>query len=89
MKFAGQCTTLRNSLSVLRIESISNGPPVTVRFPSSANRNYTLLHGSNVTSAADAAVPGQVNIPGTNGMQEFQDTNAVAPRFYRVRVSRP
>ena len=79
-----------NALSYLRIETISNLPPVTVQFLSSSNRLYTLLGTTNLAEAdAFNAVPGQADIRGTGGAQTLTDTNAAAVLFYRVNVKLP
>jgi hypothetical protein len=79
-----------NSGSVLRIDSFSAGPPVTVQFsPSSSNRVYTLLSATNVSAAPWISVPAQTGVPGTGSSQALSDTNAAPPRFYRVRARLP
>jgi hypothetical protein len=82
-------TNPTNLLSVLRVESISPGPPLTVHFPSSSSRLYTLRFATNLTDASWANVPGQTDVPGSGGGQTLRDTNAVPPRFYRVGVRMP
>jgi hypothetical protein len=78
-----------NALSVLRIESIAAGPPVTVQFTSSSNRFYSLLGCTNLTAPVWMDVPGQTDVPGSGGLQALRDTNAAPPRFYRVGVRVP
>jgi hypothetical protein len=83
-------TVPTNSLSVLRLTSISLGPPVTVKFGSSSNRLYTLCYATNLTDAPWTNVPGQRDVPGTGGWQTLSDTNAAPPcLFYRVRARLP
>ena len=82
-------TNPTNTLSVLRIESISNGPPVTVQFLSSPNRLYTLRYATNLTAAPWTDVPGQTEVPGRDGWLTLSDTNAAPARFYRVSVRMP
>jgi hypothetical protein len=74
--------------SVLRIEGISKGPPVTVQFASSSNRFYSLLYTTNLNQPAWTDVLGQTNLPGNGTFQVISDTNAIAPRFYRLSVWR-
>jgi hypothetical protein len=79
-----------NPLSYLRVAAISNGPPTTVHFLSSSNRQYTLLAttklaGSNPLSAG----AGQVDVPGNGGVQMLSDTDAAPQKFYRIRASVP
>jgi hypothetical protein len=82
-------TNPTNALSVLRIESISPGPPLAVLFSSSLNHLYTLRYATNVTGAPWTDVPGQTGVRGTGGAQTLRDTNAAPPRFYRVGVRLP
>jgi hypothetical protein len=82
-------TNPTNALSVLRIESISPGLSVTVRFPSSPNRLYSLRYAGNLTDASWTDVPGQTDVPGNGSAQLLRDTNATPPRFYRVSVRAP
>lgn len=44
---------------------------------------------TNLSGAPWTSVPGQLDVPGTGGGQALSDTNAAAPRFYRVLVRRP
>jgi len=74
-----------NAASQLRI-SISNGPPVTIGFNSSSNRQYTLTYKTTVTDEDWSEVTGLTNAPGTGANQVFTDTNApAAQKFYRVK----
>lgn len=77
-----------NALSVLRILSISAGPPVTVQFMSSSNCLYSLWLTTNLAEGSWAELPSHIDVPGTGSLQGLCDTNAVSPRFYRVGVRR-
>jgi hypothetical protein len=83
-------TNPTNAFSLFRIEAIEPGPPVSVRFLSSTNRQYT-LHSR--TALADgppwANVTGQTDLPGRGGMDSLTDTNHAAESFYRVSVRLP
>jgi len=79
-----------NALSYLRIESISNLPPVSVQFLSSTNRRYTLWRADElVDTNSFTSVPGQVDVRGNGGAQTLRDTNTAASAFYRVGVRVP
>jgi hypothetical protein len=79
-----------NALSYLRIAAISNGPPATVHFLSSSNRQYTLFATTNlVGSNTLGAVPGQTAVPGTGRAQVLSDTTAAPQKFYRIGASVP
>ncbi len=84
-------TNPTDALSQLHIEAISNGPPVSVQFLSSSNRQYTLFYTTNFAGSTPVwtSVPAQVNIPGTGGLQTLADTNDVPNKFYRVGVRVP
>jgi hypothetical protein len=83
-------TNPTNAASVLRVVSISSGPPLEVTFTSSASRLYTLTSRTNVASGPWLAVPGQTDVPGTGGPLTLRDTNAPPPgSFYRVQVRLP
>ena len=84
-------TNPTNALSVFRIAAISNVPPVTVYFPSSSNRRYTLSYATNLESAvAWSNVAGQVDVPGNGALRSLVDTDsAPAQKFYRVEVKTP
>jgi len=78
-----------NAASVLRIGTISPGPPVSVSVQSSAARLYTLESCSDLPAGLWTAVPGATDIPGTGGLFTLSDPNpSPAPRFYRVSVRR-
>ena len=79
-----------NALSFFHLAAISNGPPVTLQFPSSSNRFYTLAFRTNLTETnAWTNVPGQVDVPGNGGPLVLTDTHAATTRFYRVGVRVP
>ena len=83
-------TNPTNAASCFHIESITNLPPLTVRFLSSSNRVYSLWRATNLDSAPWLVLPGQSNVAGTGGVMSLADTNAVPPiRFYRVKVTLP
>lgn len=72
--------------AVLRIVSISNMPPATVTFTSSARRYYTLQRCDNLQAGAWTNVVTQANIPGATGLTSLQDTTVATQQFYRVEV---
>jgi hypothetical protein len=78
-----------NSSSVLRLESLAMGPPVTVQFLSSSNRSYTLLRATNLSTVQWTNVGGQTDVAGTGGWQTLQDTNVSNAGFYRLSVHLP
>ncbi len=79
-----------NALSHFRITAISNLPPVTVYFPSSSNRQYTLYYSNRTDAPLLSPVPGQVDVAGTGGVRTLTDTNATtAQKFYRLGVKVP
>jgi hypothetical protein len=83
-------TNPTNALSFFRIAAISNGPPVTLQFPSSSRRLYTLSVGTDLTGTNTwTNVAGQVDIPGNGGKFMLADTNVATTRFYRVEVKLP
>lgn len=83
-----------NPGSFFRVESFSFGPPASVRFQSSANRRYTLYFSSDLVTQVQPGtiwtpVPGQINVPGTGGIDTLMDSTSAAQRFYRLEVSVP
>ncbi len=72
--------------AVLRIVSISNMPPATVTFTSSARRYYTLQRRDDLQTGAWTNVVTQTAIPGSGGLISLQDTTAAPQQFYRVEV---
>ena len=82
-------TNPRDPRSFLRIESIAHGTPVRIRFQSSANRSYTLHYSIDLITEISpgsvwAPVPGQVNLPGSGGIDTLVDETSAAQRFYRI-----
>ena len=70
--------------------SESNLPPrEVVYFPSSSNRVYALLWTTNLVSGTWTNLPDAIPVKGNGGVFSLSDTNAVAPRFYRVQVQVP
>lgn len=80
-------TNPTNALSYLRIVALSNVPPWTVWFEaSSTNRRYTLEFNTYLAERSWTNVPGQLEVPGTGGIQTLYDTDSDLLRFYRVGV---
>jgi hypothetical protein len=75
--------------SVLRIVSITPGPPVSVSLQSSTARLYTLQSRADLSTGGWTPVPGATDIPGTGGLLSFTDPNPGSSRFYRISVRRP
>jgi PKD repeat protein len=83
-------TNPTNALSYFHLQSISKSPNVAATFQSSSNRTYTLYSRTNLTIGAWNAVPGQTNIPGTDGALTLTNPpSADAQRFFRVGVHIP
>jgi hypothetical protein len=87
-------TNPTNALSRFRILGMSNGPPVSLWFPSAIGRLYTLFAATNLDGLVPGGevwttVPGQIDVPGTGGMAVLRDTNAAPMQFYRVSVRMP
>jgi hypothetical protein len=78
-----------NAASCLRVTGVSDGPPLSVQFLSSTNRQYTLFRTADVTGGGWTGVPGQTNLPGAGGPMTLSDTNAVPQSFYKVGVRVP
>jgi hypothetical protein len=79
-----------NALSSFRIEVIAPGPPITMQFLSSSNRQYTLAYTTNLVSAPVwMNVANQVGIAGSGGLDSLADTNWAMEKFYRVVVKLP
>lgn len=70
----------------LRITVISNLPPATVTFPSSARRYYTLQRREDLRTGDWTNVVTQTGIPGEVGLTSLQDATATTQQFYRVEV---
>ena len=75
--------------SVLRIVSITPGPPVSVSLQSSTARLYTLQSRADLSTGGWTPVPGATDIPGTGGLLSFTDPNPGSSRFYRISVRLP
>lgn len=71
---------------VLRIMAISNLPPATVTFTSSARRYYTLQRRDDLQTGVWTNVGAQTGIQGGVGLTSLQDTTATTQQFYRVEV---
>ena len=82
-------TSPTHAASYFHIISMANFPPLTVTFPSSSIRVYSLRGATNLSGAPWTVIPGQSNILGTGGLMSLSDTNATAVRFYRVKVALP
>lgn len=80
--------------SVFRIASIAGGPQVSVQFPSSASRRYTLYYSNDLITEIQpgtvwAPVSGQIDVPGNGGLQTLTDNASLPQRFYQVSVRIP
>jgi len=73
--------------SVLRLGLVREENRVVVTFPSSARRRYTLESGPDPGATVWVPVPGQILVPGNDGMLSFAVTSAAIDGFYRIRVS--
>ena len=84
-------TNPTNALSFFRLSGISNGPPISVLFPSSLNRRYTLSYTTNLVDPVTwTNVPGQTAVPGTGATTTLTDSAPSPPeKFYRVDVAVP
>jgi hypothetical protein len=79
-----------NRASCLRVTALTNGSPLTVCFPSSSRRLYTLLHCTNLGLTAWTNVPGAGPRGGVGGPDRMTDTRPPPDRgFYRIGVCRP
>jgi len=70
----------------LRITAISNLPPATVTFPSSARRYYTLQRRDDLQTGGWTNVVTQTDIPGAAGLTSLQDETSANRQFYRIKV---
>jgi hypothetical protein len=82
-------TNPTNAQSFFHIESITASSPVNIYFQSSSNRLYTLRSAPNLVPAVWADVPGQIDVPGSGGMDALTDVTNGAPKFYRLGVRAP
>jgi hypothetical protein len=82
-------TNPTNAHSFFQIEAIAASSTVNVYFQSSSNRLYTLRSATNLIPAVWADVPGQVDVPGSGGMDTLTDAANGVNKFYRISVSAP
>ncbi len=87
----GADTDPTDPLSYFRIQDIAIGPPLTVSFQSSSNRQYSLLCSTNLVGGNGwSPVAGQTNVPGNGGLDSLGDANPTAlQKFYQIGVSLP
>ena len=78
-----------NDTSFLRVQAISNTPPVGVVFSGSAARIYTLQFNTHLTDGSWSNLVGQMDVPGAGAGQVLVDTNAIPSRNYRIQVELP
>lgn len=76
-----------NPDSYLHITAISKSPAVTVYFPSSARRFYTLQRRDNLLTGDWTNVAEQIGVQGDGGLDSLQDTAPATRQFYRVTVT--
>lgn len=79
-------TNPTNPASYFHIAAISNLPPATVTFSSSARRYYTLQRRDDLQTGNWTNVVTQTGIPGAVGFTSLQDATATSHRFYRIEV---
>jgi len=78
-------TIPKNAVSAFRILSVANAPAFSVSYQSSAFRQYTLYHTTNQASDVWTAVPSQIAILGSGGIDILTDlAPADAQSHYRV-----
>jgi len=82
-------TNPTNPASVFAITAISNQITPAVYFPSSSQREYSLLSRPSLLTGDWAFVEGQTNISGDGGIQILVDSNAPPTTTYRLRVGIP
>jgi len=75
-----------NPASYFQISVLSNQLPVTVCFPSSSRRYYTLQKRDNLQVSDWTNVVSQTDIPGKGGLDTLQDTTGATQQFYRIEV---
>ena len=75
--------------SVLRITSITSGPPATVSVQSSSSRLYTLQSCTDLAAPLWLPVPGATDLPGTDGLLILADADPAPAKFYRISVRLP
>ena len=74
--------------SYFHILCISNPMDPTMYFLSSSNRYYTLEYQTTLGRGQWSVGGGQSNKPGNGALFWLVDSNAVSPRFYRVKVQK-
>ena len=79
-------TDPKNSTSFFYVAAISNLPTVTVTFPCSPRRYYTLQRCDNLKTVGWSNVVTQTNIKGEGSQYSLQDATAATQGFYRVEV---
>lgn len=79
-----------DSNSVFRVVAVTNHPPITIYFESSAERSYKLLGRTNLLTGSWVPVSGAGPRSGVGGADAFQDNNNPAEGpFYRLQVEVP
>ncbi|MEI8140974.1 MAG: hypothetical protein WCI03_14050 [bacterium] len=76
-----------NPASRFQISVISNISPLTVYFPSSSRRYYTLQRRENLQTGIWSNVTDQIGVRGVGGLDSLQDTTTGSQQFYRVEVN--
>jgi len=84
-------TNPTNSASAFRIlQTVVDESGVSLMYPSSPNRKYTLMHADTPSAPTWGNVGSQTDIPGTGGIQTLTDPNPSGQeRFYRIHVKLP
>ncbi|MDA0321823.1 MAG: choice-of-anchor B family protein [Verrucomicrobia bacterium] len=75
--------------SVFRAARISANSPVEIFYQSSTSRIYSLEFSERVVAPGWSNVAGQVDIPGSGGLDSLLDPVADSERYYRIRVDLP
>ncbi len=75
--------------SVLRAARIDANSPVEIFFITSTSRVYSLEYNERVVAPGWSNVAGQVDIPGSGGLDSLTDPDADSERYYRIRVGLP